>query len=839
MATQELWEAETGGGVSHIIKRPRLTKILDDSEARIILLCAPAGYGKTTLAREWVATRDEPVLWYSGGPAMADVAALAVDLAELFAGPDSELAEKVRFLAARGERPSRLARILINATAGAHLPVVILDDYHYVEEASDADRFLHDLVLQSSQRFVITARRKPAWLDARASVYGAVATLSTHELAFTTDETLMVVPDGDAVQRVTEGWPVLIGLAAVRGSEAVSISAPPAELFDFFANDLYSTASESLKWSLLALSAAGDLSRDLAHQLLGSDAEEVIAAAVTHGFLTPIGNDRVVMHPLLRQFLKQILTQRASVDAEDLVRTVHELLIRSARWDQCLDLLESVPSTEMAVRVLEACLHDLLDSGRTETVRRWVDFGRAHTMRQPIFVLAEAEVSLRAGDPEAARSLAKHAAPRLTGKLQARADLAVARAAHLGGYGDEVILHTTRVASSTDDALLRQEALWLAFLASYEAQDPEAAAEYLQRLSSLDVDDLDLALRIACAHGVLAYELGRLAEAVVTARQARALFESARNPLIRTNYLNYFAHSLVAASEYREAIQISNLHLDEAASNGIEFAAGYALVTRAYAEVGVRQLREARQTLAQLRRLRAKLDDHVFGNLCLADAKVAIAGGDLIRAAAALDTHLGNVSRGFAGEFLAYQGLVHAATGEFETARASLDRSAAASRYVDAVAARNIGEAIVLAQSKTPDHEAVRSQVANVLAIGHRDMLLTGCRAYPPLAAICAGEPNLRAQLAELLVRSRDTDIARSAGITLPRPQRKGDLLSAREWEILDLLSQGRSNRQIAETLFISESTAKVHVRHIFEKLGVHTRVEAVAWLSRIELDSR
>src|SRR3954466_3469478 len=72
------------GAASHIIKRPRLTKILDETEARIILLCAPAGYGKTTLAREWVATRKEPVLWYSGGPAMADVAALAVDLAELF-----------------------------------------------------------------------------------------------------------------------------------------------------------------------------------------------------------------------------------------------------------------------------------------------------------------------------------------------------------------------------------------------------------------------------------------------------------------------------------------------------------------------------------------------------------------------------------------------------------------------------------------------------------------------------------------------------------------------------------------------------------------------------------
>src|SRR4051812_33970169 len=118
------------GVAGHIIKRPRLTRILDETDARIILLCAPAGYGKTTLAREWVATRKEPVLWYSGGPAMADVAALAVDLAELFGGVDSELVERVRFLASRGEQPRTLAKVLAReAPDGGTLLVV--DDYHY------------------------------------------------------------------------------------------------------------------------------------------------------------------------------------------------------------------------------------------------------------------------------------------------------------------------------------------------------------------------------------------------------------------------------------------------------------------------------------------------------------------------------------------------------------------------------------------------------------------------------------------------------------------------------------------------------------------------------------
>jgi DNA-binding NarL/FixJ family response regulator len=63
----------------------------------------------------------------------------------------------------------------------------------------------------------------------------------------------------------------------------------------------------------------------------------------------------------------------------------------------------------------------------------------------------------------------------------------------------------------------------------------------------------------------------------------------------------------------------------------------------------------------------------------------------------------------------------------------------------------------------------------------------------------------------------------------MPRELRKTAVLSNREHEVYELLAQGRSNREIAKTLFISESTTKVHVRHIYEKLKVHSRAEAAA----------
>lgn len=58
--------------------------------------------------------------------------------------------------------------------------------------------------------------------------------------------------------------------------------------------------------------------------------------------------------------------------------------------------------------------------------------------------------------------------------------------------------------------------------------------------------------------------------------------------------------------------------------------------------------------------------------------------------------------------------------------------------------------------------------------------------------------------------------------------------LSAREWEVLELVAAGRSNAEIAETLFISPKTASVHVTHILVKLGVSNRVEAATIAVRV-----
>jgi DNA-binding CsgD family transcriptional regulator len=93
------------------------------------------------------------------------------------------------------------------------------------------------------------------------------------------------------------------------------------------------------------------------------------------------------------------------------------------------------------------------------------------------------------------------------------------------------------------------------------------------------------------------------------------------------------------------------------------------------------------------------------------------------------------------------------------------------------------------------------------------------------------GAAQLRTAL-EALARRARLDLGRGA-----RPQRTPAGLTPRELEVLGLLVEGRSNRQIAEQLFISGKTAGVHVTNLLAKLGVHSRLEAAAMARQLGLD--
>ena len=135
-----------------IIERPRLTTLLDESQGRIKMLVAPAGYGKTTLARQWL--RDKPATWYTTSAASTDVAALAAGLREsisgVIAGAGEALIERLPVTVRPDVDASLLASMLSRDLTGWPSNAwLVVDDYHEIAGAPAAERFLETLLLEA------------------------------------------------------------------------------------------------------------------------------------------------------------------------------------------------------------------------------------------------------------------------------------------------------------------------------------------------------------------------------------------------------------------------------------------------------------------------------------------------------------------------------------------------------------------------------------------------------------------------------------------------------------------------------------------------------------------
>ena len=76
------------------------------------------------------------------------------------------------------------------------------------------------------------------------------------------------------------------------------------------------------------------------------------------------------------------------------------------------------------------------------------------------------------------------------------------------------------------------------------------------------------------------------------------------------------------------------------------------------------------------------------------------------------------------------------------------------------------------------------------------------------------------------------TTASATAPAPLPEPGGGGAPLSPREEDVLREIARGASNKEIARTLDIAETTVKIHVQHILRKLGLSSRVQAAVYAS-------
>src|ERR1051325_5567079 len=479
----------------HFIKRPRLTRVLDESEARIILLVAPAGYGKTTLAREWLADR-EGAVWYGGGAGMADVAALALGIAHAVADASGqgheEAVERVQLVAAQEQSPVVLARAVARAVP-ADCAILAIDDYHHIAESATCELFLKELLSLTSFRLVLTSRVRPDWVAPRLVVYGEADVLEMVDLAFTADEAEEVLRQagGRTRERVlaqARGWPAVIGLAAMRRDAArPDASLRADDLYDFFAEDLFRRASPAVRRALFLLALGADVDTAVATELLGAETDPLLAQAVEQGFVGRDPPRAVAIHPLLKTFLLVKLHDLPEDEVEAMVGRVVAASADRGHWDACLGALQRFPKPDALGATLERALPDLLSGGRVATVKRWIELAAATDgSDQPIVLLAEAEVAFREGDERTAQVLAERAGDLLRQvDSAARAYVLAARAAHLRNDHAATTRNCKRADAVAVATAPRVEALWIEFLHAIERPE-EDARSILRRLREVD-----------------------------------------------------------------------------------------------------------------------------------------------------------------------------------------------------------------------------------------------------------------------------------------------------------------------------------------------------------------
>jgi ATP/maltotriose-dependent transcriptional regulator MalT len=615
---------------------------------------------------------------------------------------------------------------------------------------------------------------------------------------------------------LAKGWPAVIGLAALGRGERVTTGEIPTELYEFFAEEVYLGLSDAAQQDIAALALAPAINDLVASTVLGARAQDTLHEAVVAGFLTrrEAGYE---FHPLLRDFINRRVSPPAS--PESLGKLV-DLYLQHSAWDDAFVVAVTADDALLAERVIEHALDDLLNNGRLETLVSWI--ARVPAGFDPaVLELAEAELAFRNARHERAFVLATRAAAALPEghPLRARAFLCAGQSAYFSDHTAEGRTYSETAAELAQSGRERANALWLRFTASMELEDP-ALARILEAFEKARTDDPDDVVRAVCGHLIIDIRFGEDPEAPRHAEGVRGLVDRVVDPIVKTSFLNAFGRSLALRGFYDEAIAVFKAGEEVASQTGLDFALPHIMMARAAAELSRGRLTRAGELLR--RGEEYATDANTRSNGLLVRSKLLLAGSRPRQAEVLLARFREEVhDRATRAELDAYRGLANAIAGDPDQAHDLATRARATSRTIEPTVVANLVSGMVNNWSTSGYLEEAVTRTASA---GHVDLLVVPLRSSPQLRDLVAALPVREGVVEEALAKSDPRSHTSPLGS-----------LSPREHEVLALVAEGLSNRAIAGRLFISDVTVKVHVRHIFEKLGVRSRTEAVV----VALDSR
>ena len=851
-----------------LVARPRLVERLQAGlTGPLTLLSAPAGSGKTTLLSEWRAGpgMGHVVAWVSLGAEDNDLTRFLLYLSAALSHLQAGASDEVQPLLQAADRPipEAVLTLLVNRLSALQREsVLVLDDYHLIELPAihQAMTFLLDH-LPPHLHLVLLTRSDPALPLARLRARGQLAEIRAEHLRFTPQEAseflkqvmgLSLTDEQVAtLERRTEGWIAGLQLAALSLQNCKDVKQFVSDftgshhyIVDFLAEDVLGRQPEMLREFLQRTSILERLSGPLCDALLGTADGAAVLEALDHAnlFVVPLDEDRRWFR--YHHLFADLLRSRLFRIHPELVADLH---LRASAWfeanafpDEAIGHALEAKDFERAARLMERSLLAISGQGRMATVVRWVS------------ALPDAFVASR---------------PRL--------GLSLAWALYFELKFDEAEACLLRVESRlpAEEAprYLGELALWHGILARRHGDVERSRDFLLQALEHIPAENPALRGRalIFLGLGYLECDMPRALEAL---GQAGEMFTAANSAAGLLPALYFLAWAQSVQGKLSQAAQTSQRALECAGAVSHWPAASYAHLAMAEFLWARNELDAAAQHAARgmaLAELGGHTDNLLIATLDTARIERARGKWDKAQALLAQAAGLARPTIPWVKVQVAHERvLLCLATGKVAEAKQWLLQNMAPPQFSTGipelqariiwarfrVARRQFREALaeltpLQAQAEALElwHAAIQIHCLQALA---RHALGQEQEAVGQLkAALTLAEPegSIRVfldegiRMSELLHLAQDRGLApelvsaliqalgeQPAARTIGRPLAPGRL-SRRQVELLRLIAEGHSNKEIAAILTISIGTVKRHTVNIFNKLDVKNRTEAVA----------
>jgi LuxR family transcriptional regulator, maltose regulon positive regulatory protein len=522
------------------VPRPRLLERLAEGTTReLVLVCTPAGFGKTTLLGDWARRSRQPVAWLSLDEGDNDPVrfwrylAAALDLA--LAGLGTRLAPLLRGPASAS--PEALTTALINMVATrSDQSTLVLDDYHLIE-SSPVHHGLGFLVgrLPPQLRLVVATRADPPLPLARMRARRQLAELRAADLRFTAEETAALLRQTAelelpadslaALEAHTEGWVAGLQLAALslRGHAdpagfVATFSGSHRYVLDYLAEEVLERQPEQVREFLLDTSVLARLCGALCDAVCGrTDSQQLLERVeAANLFLVPL--DEVRGWWRYHQLFADLLRARLEAEQPDRAPGLHRA---AAAWfeeqgliDEAVQHALAAGAADWAARLVEEHFSTLLWRSENVTADRW------------LAALPPAVVSAR---PWLCLALAARAG--LAGRLEeVEPLLEAAERAHGTGSGASPATPAGAATSLTEDVPTMVAMVRANLARTYG--DAEPATRLAQRsVAGLTGDNEMAHAMIYWAQAQADWLGGRLAQAEHTLTLVIAAYRAARVPV--------------------------------------------------------------------------------------------------------------------------------------------------------------------------------------------------------------------------------------------------------------------------------------------------------------------